>query len=111
MFPKRSRIMCRRKFRLIPTTASLCASALLALGQQANASCITEIAAGGQVDRTAAHVGETVTVLGIDASLGGGDCALVNVAGWLVDPNNSSQLVFSGGSVASGNCASCPPGF
>src|SRR5262249_1267949 len=51
-----------------------------------------------------------ITIIGVDASLGAADCALINVAGWLVKPDNGSQLVFTGGSITPGNCAACPPG-
>ena len=74
-------------------------------------NCTPELAAGTQVTPTVAHIGDTIGILGVKAGTSGGDCDLVNVSAWLVDPNNSVQLVFTNGAIPSGNCASCPSGF
>ena len=86
---------------------------LLARNGQAQVvnNCTPELAGGTQVTPTVAHVGDTINVIGVKAGTSGGDCDLINVSAWLVDPNNSVQLVFTNGMIPSGSCASCPSGF
>src|SRR6266404_3071905 len=59
-----------------------------------------------------AHVGETITILGVQVTSAGSGCAVTNGQGWVVYPNNSFQKAIQdfslqSGLVGGGNCV-CP---
>jgi hypothetical protein len=76
---------------------------------QVVSDCINEVASGTTVTPLVAHVGDTITVNLVNAGTSAGDCDLANVSAWLVKPDNSSQLVFTGGVIPAGSCFRCPP--
>jgi uncharacterized repeat protein (TIGR01451 family) len=106
--------MC--KFKIVKTrlSASLCVSGLIGLAALLpvrNALGVDQIEGGTAVTPGVAHVGNTITILGLDAAQSVVDNGAGTVAGWLIKPDNSFQLIFTNGFITPGTCASCPPAF
>src|SRR3974390_3507708 len=70
-----------------------------------------QIAGGTGVNVQVAHVNNVITIKGVDASESLADNGATVIAGWLVKPDNSNQLVFTNGTSAPGQCLNCPSGF
>ena len=106
--------MCESKNNSVSEMLVRCGVALATVGflsaNSAMATCVSEIEAGVVVSPTVAHVGDTIFVQGVDASESSIDCGVTNTAAWLVKPDNSSELIFTNGTIAANQCGACPPG-
>src|SRR2546425_341837 len=109
--------MCKLKFTNIRMPASVClpallglATSLLPLNTHAAVSCNKGLGASINTDLTTAHINDIVTVTFVKISTSSGDCAITNVNGWIVLPDNTFRKVVASGSQGfplGPACASC----
>ena len=107
---------CRFTFPKFRLSASACLAVVIGLlasllSTQDAAAAADQIAGGTVVSPTVAHLGDPITILGVDGEEGPVSNGATNIVGWLVKPDNSSQLIFTNGIASPGQCVSCPPGF
>src|SRR5216683_3367854 len=107
----KKQIMLKSTNSIVRLSASVCMSAVLGVSglvltpqtvRGDTSSCQAEAGAGVDVTPFIAHTNDIITINLLKASVANNDCSLVNVIGFLVKPDNSSQLVITNCTLDSG---------